>query len=51
MRLVVRLAVIVLVLLVAVIVFGSMAPPGSVFNDIAGGFARALRIRWVGPFA
>jgi hypothetical protein len=47
----VRLVALVLVALLAVMFLGPLAPEGSFFNDLADGFARALRIRWVGPFA
>jgi hypothetical protein len=47
----VRLVALALIALFAVMFLGPLAPEGTFFNDLADGFARALRIRWVGPFA
>lgn len=49
MRLLVRTAVVLLLGVLAVIFLGPLAPEGSWVNQMADGFARALRIRWVGP--
>jgi hypothetical protein len=50
-RIFIRLVALALIVLFAVIFLGPLAPEGSFFNDLADGFAGALRIRWVGPFA
>lgn len=50
MRWFVRLAALVLIVLLAILVAGPMAPEGSFFNDLGDTFARALRIQWFGPF-
>lgn len=51
MRMFVRLAALVLIALFALILLGPLAPEGTFFNDLGDGFARVLRIQWVGPFA
>lgn len=51
MRFIVRAAALVLGGLLAIIFLGPLTPEGSFFNQLGDGFARALRIQWVGPLA
>lgn len=49
MRAIVRIAAIILVVILAIIFLGPLTPEGSSLNEFSDGFARALRIQWIGP--
>lgn len=50
MRLLVRLVAVAFVALLAIILFGPMAPPGTFFSDMGVDLREALNIHWGMPF-